>query len=440
MTAANIQKALEAADVYGAGNVEVSGGQESSPGSGVIAPLRVNSVNGDADRAVQALEVHEVIGHVAYENVVTKGEPPAREILVSATNLGDGEVDGETGSPVTILDKLPAGFTAISPSGRAGPFHDTEAPEYGPVECEILAAGSEVKCTYAGKLPPYERIWVDIPVEIAANATEGSENEARISGGGAAPARTSRPVSLSSAQTPFGVENYELRPENADGSIDTQAGSHPFQLTSTIALNETGAFPYQPVQPKNLQFDLPPGLIGNPVPFPQCTLGDFNANSKFPHAQFTNKCPADTQIGVAMITVQVVGEALGGKTCGLATVTVPLFNLEPAPGEPARFGFSVCLNPVYLDTAVRTGSDYGITVNVTNTTQIASFLAARVSIWGTPGDPRHDNSRGWTCGYSLSKLGEIQLAKYRVKRRRRSRTRSRSCRCRRRARRRLRRR
>ena len=157
---------------------------------------------------------------------------------------------------------------------------------------------------------------------------------------------------------------------------------------------------------ENLQFGLPAGLIGNPIPLAQCTLGEFNANERLPNALFTNGCPADTQVGVAMITVQVVGETLGGKICGLITNTVPLFNLEPAPGEPARFGFYVCGNPVYLDTAIRTGSDYGITVNVTNTTQLPAFLAARVSIWGTPGDPRHDNSRGWTCGFSLAKLGE----------------------------------
>src|SRR6185312_5502030 len=54
-------------------------------------------------------------------------------------------------------------------------------------------------------------------------------------------------------------------------------------------------------------------------------------------------------------------------------------------------------DPVYLDTSVRTGGDYGVTVSVNNITEITGFLSSRVTFWGVPGDPRHDPVRGWNC-------------------------------------------
>jgi hypothetical protein len=91
---------------------------------------------------------------------------------------------------------------------------------------------------------------------------------------------------------------------------------------------------------------------------------------------------------------------------GTATFTVPLFNLVPRVGEPARFGFVIPIaeTSVYIDTSVRTGSDYGITVSVNNITQTAGFLSSEVTVWGVPGDPRHDAVRGWGCLYEVEQV------------------------------------
>ena len=53
--------------------------------------------------------------------------------------------------------------------------------------------------------------------------------------------------------------------------------------------------------------------------------------------------------------------------------------------------------PVVLDTSVRTGGDYGVSVTVNDAPEAAQILASEVTIWGTPGDPSHDQSRGWAC-------------------------------------------
>ena len=50
-----------------------------------------------------------------------------------------------------------------------------------------------------------------------------------------------------------------------------------------------------------------------------------------------------------------------------------------------------------IDTAIRSDSDYGVTASVTNTPQTAGVLASNVTFWGVPGDPRHDQVRGWQC-------------------------------------------
>jgi hypothetical protein len=151
---------------------------------------------------------------------------------------------------------------------------------------------------------------------------------------------------------------------------------------------------------KDLRFDIPPGLIGNPTPIPKCSVRVFSLEIKGV-AGF--KCPDDTVVGVATTVIDAsccVGHAP-------LVFSAPLYSLEPAVGEPARFGFRTPVNqPVILDTSVRTGGDYGVVVSVSNITQLAAFLGSQVTFWGAPSDHRHDGQRGTNC---LDRIAEPKL-------------------------------
>jgi uncharacterized repeat protein (TIGR01451 family) len=317
--------------------------------------------------------------------------PPGGEgtLTVVADNLGDASLD----APVVLTDKLPPGVTAQRVTVGLHGF-TTEEELIGSFFCKTTP--EEVFCTLPAEIvaevSPYFNIEARISVKVAATAKSGGENTASISGGGASEASVARPIVVDSAPTQFGVEQYELRAENDDGSPDTQAGSHPFGLTTAITLNQGADPAVPPAAVKDLRFNLPAGLIGNPTPFPQCPLKEFL------DATLLEKCPVDTAVGISSVTVVANG---AGRPLPLK-FEVPLYNLEPSVGEPARFGFLVPVLfgadvPVYLDTSIRTGSDYGVTVTVPNISELAVFVSSRVTFWGVPGDPRHNASRGEAC-------------------------------------------
>jgi hypothetical protein len=385
-----VQEGLEG--IYGNGNVSVTGGPGDETGS---KPYVVTFTGGLAGASVEPMSAEASIFFLecktgsgpgcrreATVREKTKGRADG-QIVVTAANLGDGNANGQT-NPVTIADKLPAGLRAVGIEGIAG----AQGNEDGPVECSRVS----LSCAFAGTLPSFDQIEVVISV-VVEGAVSGGMNEVSVSGGEAKSASLERPVPVGGTPVAFGTEDYELAPEEEGGAPDTQAGSHPFQLTTTFTLNQTADG--RPVHlAKDLHFKLPPGLVGNPTPFPQCTLAQFNTIGSSATSGGLNLCPAQSAVGVALITISAASAGLGE---GAETFTVPIFNLEPAVGEPARFGFELPRAPVFLDTVVRTGEDYGVTVNVSNITQTAAFLKNEVTFWGVPGDPRHDSERGWAC-------------------------------------------
>ncbi len=331
------------------------------------------------------------------------------EVIAILANLGDAPLEGSAGEPVKIADVLPPGVIATGEMVAKPEYGNDDVLNTPVIKCP------ELRCAYIGKLPPLISIELQIPVE----ASKGSEGvlgdnvvtaEGGVKGHTAQPAEGRGPLKAGSAPVAFGVERYELTPETESGSTDVQAGSHPAQITTTIAFNQTFTelnpgkefpVPDVPELVKNIDTTLPPGLVGNTNGYvvPRCTGFDFGT---VPEGNY-NECPEDTAIGAALVTFH--DQAPGP---GYLTETVPVFNIEPEAGEPARFGFEFERVPVILNTAVQTGKGYAIEVSSKNISSTAGVLSTIVSIWGTPRSAVHDDARGWQClggGFKLEIQG-----------------------------------
>jgi len=145
---------------------------------------------------------------------------------------------------------------------------------------------------------------------------------------------------------------------------ETAAGHPPFGITQFIVRHKTELSHEEPeVDMKTLRVDLPVGLSVNPGATPQCTV----PAGKHPDAL---TCPPNTKVGESYITVSPEGVPLVPP---ITLPPIPVYNVVPNSGEPARFGFSVP-NPViveppsdvYLEADVAWHSDYheGFTIKV----------------------------------------------------------------------------
>ncbi len=136
-----------------------------------------------------------------------------------------------------------------------------------------------------------------------------------------------------------------------------QAGGHPqWGFTQFIVKHETVGPLKTPVgEVKTIRVDLPVGLSVNPQATPQCKLEDFEASA--------SSCPSASMVGESAVTTSLAG-VVTEPTPPLTQV--PVYNLEPKPGEPALFGLELAGNEVFLRSDVAWDGDYheGFTIDV----------------------------------------------------------------------------
>ena len=328
---------------------------------------------------------------------------------VFLTNSGGETTDH---SQITIVDTLPKGVgvksVALAPPrsifNLGGACEPKTTGEVTTVSCKVtdaLLPGRE-----PAKLYPGDELLLTIHTTVPAcpGAAESCPllNEVAVKGGGAAEARAefeNEAIEDEGAEVPAqaGYEEFSSALTGVDGLAVDDADSHPYEYTSSFAVNLVRSPPgsdstFDPAggDLKEIEVALPPGLIANPEAVGHCTAQQFNTlhsvqGEEIGENFFPNVCPADSAVGLAVVQ-QLEGR--GG------ILKAPIYNLTPPQGMPAQLGFEVAGAPNYIDAKVRSEGAYEAVGVLHNVTEAERATAAKVILWGTPWDESHDTLRG----------------------------------------------
>jgi uncharacterized repeat protein (TIGR01451 family) len=327
------------------------------------------------------------------------------DYLVQVTNVGDADSDG---TQLELVATLPAGVRAVSTANAsAGASFSCSGPSGSAV-----AEASVVTCAETDVVPVHGFRVVRLMVAVAPDTAGVVTSSFQVSGGGAASASTVDPTTITATAPGFGVDAFDGQ-VTADPAGDpfTQAAGHPFAAStaidvSTVTNPNPPSGPLWPVEPaKDVLVDLPAGFIADPIAMAECTEAQLaNADGAEPEPL----CPPSSQVGTTLVRRNdLPGPVVLGP--------VPVFNMAPASDELAQFGFNLAGTVVTLDAKLRSGSDYGLTLNAADVPQALAVAGMSLTLWGVPPDPIHDVERAcpgqpnpWRGGPSCSRPAPLR--------------------------------
>ncbi len=313
------------------------------------------------------------------------------DYFVQMTNDGDVNMS----SANTVVARLPAGMVAVSAVLFNGSNLQNRACFDARDGVSPVAGATSVTCTNTNLVPwagsnsrNFQKLTLVARADLTARGTLVMAVD--VTGGGADPARAIDPVTVATVPPEFGFDAFDGRvTADARGTPLTQAGGHPYDATMWVDFNTvtntrnlTGAL--WPVQDaKSVFVDLPPGLVGNPVAADRCTLEQL-ANGGL---QPKSLCPPTSQVGTTLVRFR------GLTTNKTVLGPFPVFNMVTPPVVPARFGFNVSGSIIQLDGELRSGGDYGLSVNAENIPQALAIAGTTVTFWGVPASTDFDLMR-----------------------------------------------
>jgi hypothetical protein len=318
------------------------------------------------------------------------------EYFMAATNVGAANVDG-TAEAIVVTATLPTGTTpaaasepiwTIKPRGTSGP-------------CAV--AGQVITCEVGETVEPGNVIDVNVPVDVAAEPPASLSATFAIGGGLALPAEGTATAPTGTVPAPFGFLAGDAAlgsvATEVDGTAATLAGAHPFFLTLQTGINSyaaggsslaTNLFASGAL--RRLRYVLPTGMVVNPNATPTLC-----SEAQLASTEAGEGCSPGTQIGTVRLTQ---------GSLNLTQLEVPLYNLQPPPGEPAEFGFDA------LGTLVHVGGglDGSLRLSAESSDILAKLgiVGIETLLWGNPSDPRHDSERVGLGCQTIGTCGSVE--------------------------------
>jgi hypothetical protein len=305
------------------------------------------------------------------------GGDGAGNLAIWVTNVGGIKSSGVT---TLTIGPLPEGITTSgTPTG--GDFFT------GAWSCTPTGAGqTTISCDFSGPffnpgvVAGTAAPTVTVPLTIGPAAAAHSTIPLEVEGGGAdSPVDGSNqfeiPVTVSSEPASPGITAMWAGAFDEDGKPATQAGSHPAHAGTFFLLN-TIETPVGNIVPagnlRDLDVDLPPGFVGNPLVTARCPLEENCSND------------SDYWLGLAAPIAQLWNNPIQGSAVAGAGPAFPVFNAQPKPGNPAEFAFTYLIPTLHLGGNLRSDEDNGVTVSATNTPLQFQVFGAFTMLDGSP--------------------------------------------------------
>jgi uncharacterized repeat protein (TIGR01451 family) len=313
---------------------------------------------------------------------------------VVAVNDGAAPSSGQ----VVLKDVLPPGVVVTSVASAAGVADEVQHGIAHVMSCTVTGTTVQtVECTAEEPVPIGDRVGAKINVEVPIGASGVLRNEAVISGGtgGEASVTTPTPVVAPTEPVPYGATvDVEATGENGE---EVQAGGRPTTISTIFATHVRGVSASESCEPpgqtfetspgcaqlvsapRNIEIELPAGLVGNATSGPRCTQAQFQSSVN------NFGCPSDTQVGFAYFSF------FGAWTAGQ---NAAIYNIVPPLGQPAEFGFTVggqAHIPMFFH--VHADGTYTLDARLSDLTSFDAVRMAELSIWGVPSSPIHNEKR-----------------------------------------------
>ena len=174
----------------------------------------------------------------------------------------------------------------------------------------------------------------------------------------------------------FGIKEFGISFLNQDGTQNTQAGSHPYEMVTSFALNTTAErelggwdsrYRLGPAgNVRDVIVDTPPGLIGDPnATESKCTFRELQHGG----------CPPGSQ----------VGELQSESTVPYGDRLVGLYNMVPPHGVAAQLGTFIVVPDAFINVGLKTGGQYPLQAESLSIPAIEPITGVTVTLFGEAG-------------------------------------------------------